>query len=483
MLVKLILSYIAVIVIPPEILKLGDKAIQIYRQALEEGKENIPYFSMLILGKGKVGKTSLFRQLVGKPYSKDLDSTRGIDNDTVYTAETRNLDKYWKLKDELDTSEQFINALARQFLDTLLEIPAENSGFLEEASEADLLAQLQDFSYDKDSLATADQQAKSSPVAEVFDHPESPAPENIESPSRDNTESPSQDDTESPSQDNTESPETTHEISEKARNKVVGLLTPQQRSKIDQLVSRQHPHEKKEPSPVLNVLDFAGEQMYRPMHHCFITKRGMFVVVFNLSDTLKYIRDKVKYINPLDDIRYWIGSIHAHIFSRSDDKKKRVLLVGTHREELQPYVTEHLQKIDTFIEDNLIHVGKLAEYIRPLGSKRVCSYFIPVENSIDIIARGEAYLQESGTKDVQDEIMAMSRVFPYLDELHPIKWLKFEERLKQCSQTRKLRSLAPVLKIIEVKDLAVKSGITNEEQQELALKFFHDTGKIVCLSK
>ena len=35
----------------------------------------------------------------------------------------------------------------------------------------------------------------------------------------------------------------------------------------------------------------------------------------------------------------------------------------------------------------------------------------------------------------------------------------------------------------EAKQLAVQSRITDEDQQELALKFFHDTKKIICLSK
>lgn len=76
------IMFFLVILIPHEIRKLGDDAVKVYLAALSEGREKIPYCNMLILGRGEVGKTSLFRQLVQKPYLKDLKRTRGIDNTT-----------------------------------------------------------------------------------------------------------------------------------------------------------------------------------------------------------------------------------------------------------------------------------------------------------------------------------------------------------------------------------------------------------------
>ena len=107
------------------------------------------------------------------------------------------------------------------------------------------------------------------------------------------------------------------------------------------------------------------------------------------------------------------------------------------------------------------------------------SYFVPVENSIDI-SKGESYLERSGTKLVQDTIISMSKRMPFLKESHPIKWLKFEERLKRCRSHRKL---CPIMKVSEVKEVATECGITDPQQQDLALQFFHNTGKVSWLSK
>ena len=70
-------------------------------------------------------------------------------------------------------------------------------------------------------------------------------------------------------------------------------------------------------------------------------------------------------------------------------------------------------------------------------------------------------------------------MLPFLHELHPIKWLKFEQDLKDFSSTRN----PPIAKIEEVKTIAVDSKITDEDMQNLALRFFHDTGKIIYLGE
>ena len=216
-------------------------------------------------------------------------------------------------------------------------------------------------------------------------------------------------------------------------------------------------------------------------------------MVFKLPDMLKFIctPDSAKY-NPLDEVCYWIRSIHAHIRSPQDSEKekrlKRVLLVGTHRDEL-PCISDDLQKIDDFIEAELIlnkdirykdHIHPIDASLATYCTHYVPAYFVAVENSIDFKAGGESYLQNSGTKLVQDMLKAMSKALPYLEVSHPIKWLKFEERLKQ---QRQIHKACPVMKLEEIRALAVQSGISDEEQQDLAMNFLHDTGKIVCLSK
>ena len=49
----------------------------------------------------------------------------------------------------------------------------------------------------------------------------------------------------------------------------------------------------KDPPLTFHTLDFAGQELYRPMHHCFITRRAMYIVVFNLQVLVKDLNEKV----------------------------------------------------------------------------------------------------------------------------------------------------------------------------------------------
>lgn len=463
--------------IPPEIEKLGEEFVKVYYEALNEGKQKIPYCSMLILGREEVGKTSLFRQLVGKHFMKVMDRTRGIDNNEVETVDTRNvkIDKeQWTEKKVVDVGERFSNELLGEFNEKLpKKAQEEHDGdvMVEAISEADILAELREITPEQvtstNELPAASKVSDASHAVRVSN----PLPKKRRTAT-------------SRSHQKQLQVNSTDGIAIEPSGSF-GMLSSTQTSRINEIVKSGKTVEKKDPSMILNTLDFAGQKEYRSMHHCFILKRALYLVVFKIPDMLKYIRvPKQASYNPLDDICYWIRSIDAHICSSQAEGGKekvieRVLLVGTY---LGDHSDEDVQEIDDFIHKKLI-MSKDDRYINHIHSVGVScgpAYFIPVENSIDIESRGESYLRESGTKLIQTTILKMSKELTFLDEYYPIKWLKFEERLKQTYDSG---ASTPIMKIKDVKELAVKSGITSEEQQDLALKFFHESGKIICLSK
>ncbi len=121
----------------------------------------------------------------------------------------------------------------------------------------------------------------------------------------------------------------------------------------------------KNPSLVLNTLDFAGQKLYRPMHHCFISRRALYIVVFKIPDMLMEASRK----KSLEEVRYWIHSIHSHIYSpekdmKGEDKKiNRVFLVGTHRGD---HTDQDLKKIDKLIKKELYFDDRCCNHL-PVG--------------------------------------------------------------------------------------------------------------------
>ena len=53
-----------------------------------------------------------------------------------------------------------------------------------------------------------------------------------------------------------------------------------------------------------------------------------------------------------------------------------------------------------------------------------------MENSID--SKTDNYREESGTKILQENIETITRQLGFMQEEHPIKWLKFQDRLELC---------------------------------------------------
>ena len=283
-----------------------------------------------------------------------------------------------------------------------------------------------------------------------------------------------------------EHPATAPEGAPIGRSESSGMLNRRQCSKIGDYVKGKQPFEKKVPSLVLNALDFAGEAEYRPMHHCFIARRALYVVVFNVQDMLNDSRKS----SAINEIRYWIHSIHAHIYPpdetvKGDDEAiNRVFLVGTHRGE-QALSEREFKKINELIRSELICDQRCINHIYPPELPGYDeAFFIPVENSIDYTH--EEYLVESGTKYLQDEIKSVYEDpfrLPFLHEFYPIKWLHFEQDLKLMSKTRN----PPIVKMEEVEKVANNSQIAVNDEKlpefELAIRFFYDTGKFSFLSK
>lgn len=511
------LHFIIENVIPLEIKKRGPKAVEIYIHALHEGKEKIPYCGLLILGKQKVGKTSLYRQLVKMPFKIDLDSTRGIDNNTVDTVERRPLGiekGKWQEKDRgSEPNERFTDALANELMGTLPSAASKEDEDEDDVGEGELLAWIQGAVDERvrekegkiiqaiplimQFLATQGAQPVPPATSATADKPShlpktaktpkagKPHPPKEKPPSKKPGPSPGPRRRERPppKQDPPPSQKPDTAVPTVRKNDPLPTLEPREGAKINDIL-RSGAQDRKEPSLLLNTLDFAGQQHYKPMHYCFISRRALYVIVFRVPDMLDFIQKKSEVANPIEEVRYWIHSIHARIYppdeavEKEDKKLNRVFLVGTHRGD---HSNEDLKKIDVAIKEHLVmcESNHCVNHIHPRSSPQLdLKFFFPVENSIDYQENEENYLEESGTKFFQEEVQMKCEGLPFLNEDHPLKWLKFEERLEQCDITK---SCAPITSIERVKEFAERSGIVDEEMQDLALKFLHDTGKIIYL--
>ena len=511
-----------------------------YEKALEEGKRKIPYCGMLILGESQVGKTSLYRQLVGKEFRQDLESTKGIDNNIVDTMVDERSIKSGNVWHEIEgsTGESFAKAVGEETRKRMPE-KKENkqTDIPNERRLLQIIAQIKEelkprppppppassrpkmmfpgpVSYD-DYSSSSFAPTETQPVSA---HEPVPREHRGAGPSKVASESstvpevvreklkpfkikhqPKEDTDHTKLLTPNSLPEQPLRVTERRPVKKPGkqqamepsrIITRRDSSIIVGIAKGRSKHDIEE-TLTLIALDFAGQHEYRPMHHCFIKRRACYLVVFKLPDMIEFIESDPESTvnqcnNPWEEFRYWIHSINAHIYPPDQNEKKainqisRIILVGTHRKDVP---LENLKIIDDFIRDKIIHDPRCVNHVKTVSNKVHSSqdfctkYFIAVENSIDIKKSNEKYLIESGTKAVQGVIECMSEKFPFLKEEYPIKWLKFKERIEIKATS------APVLSMKELIAMASASRILQDDQQKLAIKFLHESGKIVCLGK
>ena len=534
-------------VIPLEISRRGENAIEIYKRVLKKGKKKIPRCNLLILGEERVGKTSLYRLLVRKDFNQDLKPTKGIDGNDVDIVDERSVtmgDK-WKEKPKKNQEEQIGEIYVNCMSETLhAELPPKKIKQKYEPepvlSEDELMKRIEDIRMRIDNIhedliqlitkrtpsqfhvvhkARVDEppshRHKHAPIAppkpsqdehEVQSHPQkSITPmkgHQDKSKSEDIMQKVHKDSENSHVSSESEEVDISSEIvSEKLKREaqVVSISRRESLSMNKMLKAKRKQAVNTPAGPTqleLRVLDFAGQKQYRPMHHCFITRRAIYLVVFNLQKMIEYIEMEestpsstiesgdVIPSSPIEQLRYWLYSIHAHVFPpNEDDNMRRVCLVGTHRlpKGRRQISEDEIKKIDERLKREFKRDERCINLFHYMGPSKAKLIFTCVENSID--GKEDEHREKSGALSLQKELKEVSSQLKFLDEDHPLIWLRFEQGLIKMRQGLINSKLPLFVTVDEVLKLAESQGMDDAESKELALNFLHDTGKLVYLGK
>ena len=119
-----------------------------------------------------------------------------------------------------------------------------------------------------------------------------------------------------------------------------------------------------------NLLAFAGQQLYHPMHHCFMSRRLIYIIACNLQQ-----------LN-FDELKYWLNSVQAHVYNPDYKYEKYIFLVGTHQRPLGGcHVNESTLKI---LNDKLKEKFNTDPFLNGIhfygGSKHTVSVWVTYSN-------------------------------------------------------------------------------------------------------
>jgi len=199
----------------------------------------------------------------------------------------------------------------------------------------------------------------------------------------------------------------------------------------------------------LSLWDFGGQEVFYSMHHIFLTENGVYLLVFDMRELLnpQAVDETSKYL------LFWLRSVRLHAPDSS------LILVGTFLSDLEKG-QEDVVMIDRFLK-------KLARekfpQIRPNTEDDLLLF--PIDNRYNL---GILPLKRAIERIVHNDPKVAVKI--------PMRWLRF---LDSMLSKRKHTSC---LSIKQVAAIARDMGVTSVEEQEDALRLFHNRGAITHLT-
>ena len=263
--------------LPCEVIARGEKAIAAFKTALQEGTSSASRLKIIVFGDVRAGKTSLIRSLSGQPFVETREETHGIATTSLVGSIVQNteLNVSWKLADSNDSHlDELIARVVSNTLREMNEIPSRHVPELPPSpGEVNANQIMTPMASTGQFLPIPARQGTCSKV--LITDPCIP-------------------------------------VEGSPRKLPASLIAKNLFSKTN-----------KSESVKVNIWDFAGHQLYEPMHHLFMNNRSLYLVVFNLKKMFKSPR------KCLCRIHYWLNSIASHTSALTP-----VILVGTHKAKL-----------------------------------------------------------------------------------------------------------------------------------------------------
>ena len=193
------------------------------------------------------------------------------------------------------------------------------------------------------------------------------------------------------------------------------------------------------------IWDYGGQSVFYTLHHLFLTKYGIYLVVFNLHDFVLDPDDALR------TIKFWMRSIKLHA------PDAPVFLVATHADALRDHGDGKLELVNEEL------MRSLKRYAVQLQTNPASSFkFFPISNK-----------SKRGVKAVRESIERSCQDLEFLHLEVSIRWLRVLDRvLKQAPEQ-------PWMHLQKVREFAETLGVTTVGEVDAMLDLFHELGVLI----
>jgi len=420
-------------VTPPEITARGPSALEAYRRALAEGTTCDKRVPVMLIGQDRSGKTSVKKSLRGEHFNPDEESTVGIDVDPSHFKVSTEI---WKIgeKDQERNSEMAISYeyhAARATVDKLKEEQMAPN-FEERVPET--------------------KQSRDVPMEDKFPASPTSSTDPVQA-----SRYPVQDDS----------------IPKDIETEIVKRL--------------ENGGGVEDEEDVHSVLwDFAGQSVYYTTHPLFLTPRGIYLLVTDLSknplDKATPVMKQGMYKKSLDSfglktnfeyLDFWMSSI-ASLASQEESDQENV--DSEVLPEKLPAVFLVCTHADTPYESQSDPIALARELF---GSLQTKPYKIHLHDVfvVDNTLSGHGPECPEVVR-LRQQVLAVSKALPQMKEVIPIKWLRYEKELEVMKQSGKKWIDRDAARTIA----SEVCNIFDDQEIQTLLNFLHDKRILIHFS-
>jgi GTPase SAR1 family protein len=199
---------------------------------------------------------------------------------------------------------------------------------------------------------------------------------------------------------------------------------------------------------IFSLYDFGGQSIFDVIHPFFLTRQGVYLIVFNMND---FFTSEERQTAALENLKFWINSVAIHSFDKEINEMAPMLFIGTRKDVIynplqHEYISNqlfyyfHNHNSWPFVVPNSTGEGST-------GSTNL--FFFPVNNKL-----GKKDPVISKLMISIEEIVSESN---YIQEEIPFSWLQLIDVLKEMN-----KSFLTYQDLIEV---TVESGCALKEKE------------------
>ncbi|CAG2231770.1 unnamed protein product [Mytilus edulis] len=458
--------------VPLEIQNMDKKERDRYIKILKTGTEKMYSIKIMILGKKRVGKTSLMKNLLQKSLTKKEPPTDGIDIVTTFKVDIDN--KQWIYCKNDTTDERVGRALRKQGNepDSLSQSRKTNTSCSLEMQNTtqSQITSVHDVQMERDEEGT---KVSSNVLNEtsVKNIKQDTDISNVSKTKEGNSQKYVSEDIENGKEE------------ENNESDTIKYIKPTETDDID-TVLRKGLNAKVDNNKFADciIMDFAGQKEYYSTHQTFLTRNAVYLVVFSLIEGDPFTEAG----DDEDNLGFWIDNIHCYGKRKhndgQDEKDGGLKCTISQTQKIDQEADKHPLNAQILMvctgddnPDDSELKQKKSEWEEKFKTLRLMNKRDPlVWGHVNYISNTNP--SASDFKTLKDRIVKIAETSPNWGEDYPVRWINLEKVLG-----RERTKGNNVLSVKDVKEMAMNCSVPIRQEKEviLFLKFQHERGNLI----